>query len=451
METNLGRDGQPMKPLRQFQFGVQASKVAVETGIDGARLDYDQSSQSTDGWDDQGINAMKNTDVNANNLGNSQPKTFATVLNDVSKTTKVNFRTLFNKEHVVDTDFVLPLENVDRAYSKFENSLVGFFVGKKVAFPLVRNYVTNTWSKFRFQKAMSDDDGLFYFKFASMTCIEQVLEKGSWMIRNQPIILTKWAPNLELSKGKVTKVPTWVKIHKVPVVAYSADAVEELKREVTMVVPVLHGKGYTKETMKVEYEWQPPRCDDCLVFGHDSNGCPKQVTEPANEKNEVHNNGFTTVRNRKNKGKRGDTVQARSFEGIKLSKPKPNFVWSVKSNQASTSSEKATTDGEKLDTTNKKATDVVLNNSFDMLAEDDRVDWNDELTWQNAKRAANIINESDSEDIDQEIVLETHPGQYAKGASTPSKSHVTSSRLEFLCSHVFRQWSWTSNGSWCSK
>ncbi|GKA46344.1 hypothetical protein Tco_0739227 [Tanacetum coccineum] len=31
------------------------------------------------------------------------------------------------------------------------------------------------------------------------------------------------------------------------------------------------------------------------------------------------------------------------------------------------------------------------------------------------------------------------------------ESHVTSSCLELLCSHVFGQWSWTSNGSWCSK
>ncbi|GJY00806.1 methylenetetrahydrofolate reductase 1 [Tanacetum coccineum] len=41
--------------------------------------------------------------------------------------------------------------------------------------------------------------------------LEQVLEKGPWMIRNQPLILTKWAPNLELAKDVVKKVPVWVK------------------------------------------------------------------------------------------------------------------------------------------------------------------------------------------------------------------------------------------------
>ncbi|GJW84458.1 hypothetical protein Tco_0157603 [Tanacetum coccineum] len=346
---------------------------------------------------------------------------------------------------------------------------------------MVQNYVNNTWSKFGFQKVIrDDDDDVFYFKFTSLSGMECVLEQGPWMICNQPLILTKWSPNLNLSKDKVTKVPLWVKIYKVPVVAYSADGLsligtqivstkKELKKEVTMAIPIVNGVGHTIETMKVEYEWKPSCCYECHVFGHALENCPKRVVESAKETNVENEDGFTTVKSRKRKGKRADTVQARNFEGIKLSKPKPNFVWSVKSNQASTTSKKATTDDEIPDTTNKKATDVVLNNSFDLLAEEDRADWNDEITWQNAKRAVNVINESDSKDVDQEIVLETHPGQYAKGASTLSKdvrqviyennlsifaileSHVTSSRLEFLCSHVFRQWSWTSNGSWCSK
>ncbi|GJY33801.1 hypothetical protein Tco_0418270 [Tanacetum coccineum] len=130
---------------------------------------------------------------------------------------------------------------------------------------------------------------------------------------------------------------------------------------------------------------------------------PRLEDENAPGRIEENEDGFTTVKSRKRKGKRADTVQACNFEGIKLSKPKPNFVWSVKSNQASTTSKKANTDDEIPDTTNKKATDV------------------------NAKRVVNVINESDSEDVDQEIVLETHPGQYANGASTLSKdvSHVS--------------------------
>ncbi|GJX76051.1 hypothetical protein Tco_0322862 [Tanacetum coccineum] len=79
---------------------------------------------------------------------------------------------------------------------------------------------------------MRDDDCVFYFKFTSITGLEQVLEQGPWMIQNQPLILTKWAPNLALSKDEVSKVPVWVKIHKVPVVEYSEDGLSLIASQI---------------------------------------------------------------------------------------------------------------------------------------------------------------------------------------------------------------------------
>nr|GEU71514.1 hypothetical protein [Tanacetum cinerariifolium] len=42
-----------------------------------------------------------------------------------------------------------------------------------------------------------------------------------------------------------------------------------------MVVLNLDKHGYRKETIRVEYEWKPPRCSTCLVFGHSVDDCPK--------------------------------------------------------------------------------------------------------------------------------------------------------------------------------
>ncbi|GKB35670.1 hypothetical protein Tco_0880612 [Tanacetum coccineum] len=47
-----------------------------------------------------------------------------------------------------------------------------------------------------------------------------------------------------------------------------------------MAVPNLEGTGYTKEYIRVEYEWKPPRCSTCLIFGHsldDFSKAPKRV------------------------------------------------------------------------------------------------------------------------------------------------------------------------------
>ncbi|GJQ94485.1 hypothetical protein Tco_0005624 [Tanacetum coccineum] len=171
-------------------------------------------------------------DPNVHETNVTGTKSFALVLTTESTKPKVNFRALYNEEKVEDTDFVLPVENVLAARNKFANSLVGFFVGKSVAFPLVQNYVKNTWGKYGFQKVISDDDGVFYFKFTSVTGMEQVMEKGPWMIRNQPLLLNKWTPNLALSKDEVKKVPIWVKIHKIPVVAYSEDGLSLIASQI---------------------------------------------------------------------------------------------------------------------------------------------------------------------------------------------------------------------------
>ncbi|GKG46884.1 hypothetical protein Tco_0504081, partial [Tanacetum coccineum] len=69
---------------------------------------------------------------------------FLNVVTNDKPNKKVNFRPLINKEKVNNSDFVLPMEAIVAAKNKFSNSLVGYFVGKIIAFSLVKNYVTNT-------------------------------------------------------------------------------------------------------------------------------------------------------------------------------------------------------------------------------------------------------------------------------------------------------------------
>ncbi|GKA40584.1 hypothetical protein Tco_0733177 [Tanacetum coccineum] len=390
----VGKDGNPLRTVRQA-VGDKHTLAANEKGDyfnaeQEETLDEQPVSQEN-AWEDPKVHVMKSSFVN--------------VVSPEHKTPKINFRSLINKEKVDESDCVLPVENVMAAQSKFANSLVGFFVGKRVAFHLVQNYVTNTWTKFGFQKVIKDDDDVFYFKFTSITGLEQVLEQGPWLIRNQPLMLTKWTPNLELSKDKVTKVSVWVKIHKVPVVAYCEDglsliatqigkpimldsftssmcsepwgrlgfaralievsAEKELKQVVTMAVPIIDGEGYTKERMSVEYEWKPPRCMECKVFGHDTDQCPKRVVEIEKETNETQSDGFTVVQNRKKKGKKVANGQKQTNEGVKVDKSKPKYAWNVKTTHKNITKTNANSD----DGINV----VKLKNHFSALQEKDDV------------------------------------------------------------------------------
>nr|GEX08321.1 hypothetical protein [Tanacetum cinerariifolium] len=214
--------------------------------------------------------------------------------------------------------------------------------------------------QFRLQKVRRNDDGVFMFKFAFEEGLEQVLQRGPWMIHKSPIILTKWSSNLSLKKGEVTSVLVWVKLHGMPILAYSEDGLSmiatqigklllldaftssmcvvswsrvsfvralievssesELKSKVTMAIPNKEGDGYTKEVIRAEYEWKPSHFDDCNFFGHDLLQCPKHVKETViNDPPKVgtstttvtSSDGFMEVTQKKNKGTKVDQ-QSRS-------------------------------------------------------------------------------------------------------------------------------------------
>ncbi|GJR42407.1 zinc knuckle CX2CX4HX4C containing protein [Tanacetum coccineum] len=56
------------------------------------------------------------------------------------------------------------------------------------------------------------------------------------------------------------------------------NANDVLKENLTIGVPLLDVLGFTIETVSIEYEWKPPRCDLCKIFGHVQDHCPKKVS-----------------------------------------------------------------------------------------------------------------------------------------------------------------------------
>ncbi|XP_021979851.1 uncharacterized protein LOC110875970 [Helianthus annuus] len=143
-----------------------------------------------------------------------------------------------------------------------------------------------------------------------------VLKEGPWIIRSHPLFLSVWSPTSRLVKEDVKKIQIWVKIHDVPIAAYTEDglsmiataigepklldsytttmctdawgrssyaralidvsAENDFKEEIVIAVPELEGEGFINVKMVVEYEWNPYRCDHCKVFGHDDESCPNQ-------------------------------------------------------------------------------------------------------------------------------------------------------------------------------
>nr|GEY95222.1 hypothetical protein [Tanacetum cinerariifolium] len=134
--------------------------------------------------------------------------------------------------------------------SRFANTLYGYFIGKRLAFPLVENYVKNT-------KA-------YYVGF-----IQSNMCLSSW--------------------GRNTYARAMIEV--------SAD--EELKKSLVVAIPVRNGKGHTLATVDIEYEWTSPRCSTCLIFGHVDDNCLKRpkVDAPTKDTDEGFVEGVDNMLN----------------------------------------------------------------------------------------------------------------------------------------------------------
>ncbi|GJV61354.1 hypothetical protein Tco_1467454 [Tanacetum coccineum] len=148
--------------------------------------------------------------------------------------------------------------------------------------PLLLIMLGTLGGKFGLVKSLlNSSTGLFSFQFSSMDGLNSMLENGPWFIRNHPLILQKWNLDVDLLKKDVGNVPFWVKLHGIPVTTFSEDGLSVIATK--LGTPLMLDsytsdmEGYYTCTVRVEYEWKPPRCSCCKVFGHTKEECPKNI------------------------------------------------------------------------------------------------------------------------------------------------------------------------------
>ncbi|GJS39860.1 late embryogenesis abundant protein, LEA-14 [Tanacetum coccineum] len=119
---------------------------------------------------------------------------------------KLNICTLFTPRGN-RIDVVVSVESIRAISERLANTAYGFFLGKRVAYPVVANYVRNTWGKYGLVHSMfNSSTKLFSFQFSSMDGLDAMLENGPWFIRNNSIILKKWHPDEILLKEDVSTI-----------------------------------------------------------------------------------------------------------------------------------------------------------------------------------------------------------------------------------------------------
>ncbi|GJT24124.1 zinc knuckle CX2CX4HX4C containing protein [Tanacetum coccineum] len=205
-----------------------------------------------------------------------------------------NFRPLVADPVFDGVNISIPRKVVEKVSTRFEHTLYGYFIGKRMAFPVVEYYARKNWAKHGLKRIMMNTKGFFFFKFNTRARLEAVLEGGPWMISKSPIILKKRSMDTRLLKEELTRIPIWVKLHDIPIQVFEEDGISlidtfigkpvmldsytssmcndswgrssfarclievnseaDLVDVVTIGIPSLTGDDFTKETIRVEYE-----------------------------------------------------------------------------------------------------------------------------------------------------------------------------------------------------
>ncbi|MFS7991817.1 putative transcription factor interactor and regulator CCHC(Zn) family [Helianthus anomalus] len=207
------------------------------------------------------------------------------------------------------TRIIISQEDLLASAQVYPLHLYGYFLGTSMDFRMVDRCFRRLWRAYDIDEITKSPAGIFYFKFKSEKGLNEVLENGPWMVNNIPVFLDKWTPGLSLEKVEPAIVPLWVTIHNIPLDLWTTTGINKLMSG--MGEPKLMDKltfercknqtgklGYARvlvdvkassnlptevevvyphrtTKLQVSYQWKPPICSHCTVFGHTLKQCQK--------------------------------------------------------------------------------------------------------------------------------------------------------------------------------
>lgn len=220
----------------------------------------------------------------------------------------------FNK---INKNIVLPTGSSSLGEALWKNTLVGFFIVKRLSLHILLARVRVLWSNFGLREVISNRDGFLFFTFTSKEGCENVLKKGPWVVMGQALHLKAWNREFDFKKEEFKTIPVWVKLYGIPSTYWSSDGLSAIasrlgiplyadgitakanrlefaricvEMKVGSDFPLFFGVdteyGETFE-VRVEYSWRPLQCSHCNVFGHSSAKCPKHAP-PSSNTNKIH-------------------------------------------------------------------------------------------------------------------------------------------------------------------
>lgn len=320
------------------------SELNNVTGLDQDNVDRNDNQSSEDVLDQSDNNSMSEPnndkfdaeDISAKTIpidGDNKRSYVSAAKNlGVFESNKLWFiPTVMNE--IGDEVVVFDEERVAIGTKKWELTLCGQLVGHSMSLPALRYHLRRMWNKFGFREIVDNGNGNWIFKFNSEQGMTYVVNQSPWMVNSKPLMVYKWDSDVGLKKVEPTKIPVWAKIAEIPLEAWTVEGISAISSSIgrpvimdsmtayvckngvgrtefaRVLVEIEANKGFKEvielqyidrnnqvkgtKNVKVNYEWKPPLCSHCQVFGHEFKGCGVRIRteeEIASEKVETAKN-----------------------------------------------------------------------------------------------------------------------------------------------------------------
>ncbi|KAF6162902.1 hypothetical protein GIB67_021051 [Kingdonia uniflora] len=122
--------------------------------------------------------------------------------------------------------------------------LVGFFVGKRLAHPFVKETLTKLWDIGGDFEMTIQGLNMFFFKFSNPEDRQKVLEKGDLHIASRVFLIRELRPFIEMETTKFTSIPVWVILRNIP---HHMRLIEGMSRIASTLGVPMHLDKFTEE------------------------------------------------------------------------------------------------------------------------------------------------------------------------------------------------------------
>lgn len=116
--------------------------------------------------------------------------------------------------NIVEGEIEVDIEENDiECEVKFwDSTLIKYVIGKDMSMNAVKEYMVKFWNFIQLSELYYHDEGYFILKFKAHKDKDLVVMRGSYTIRNMPMVLKDWSPDFDFKRDMLCTLPVWIKL-----------------------------------------------------------------------------------------------------------------------------------------------------------------------------------------------------------------------------------------------